>query len=117
MVTFVKSTSGSTSGFLAFFTNFGPKITQKRQKQEVVDFGTTRCGFSQKSPNLDFFSVIFGVFEQFLAKPHLTAKTGQSEHLGGACLGRTELLMFKVQEILSSILEKEIKGSRRAKIS
>ena len=27
-----------------------PKIAQKRQKPEVVDFGTTRCGFSQKIP-------------------------------------------------------------------
>ena len=29
---------------------------------------------SQKSPNLDYFTVIFGVFEQFLAKPHLVAR-------------------------------------------
>ena len=41
---------------------------------EVVDFGATRCGFSQKSPNLDYFSVIFCVFEQFLEKPHLVAR-------------------------------------------
>ena len=48
---------------------FWPKIAQKCQKPEVADFGTTRCGFSQKLPNLVYFTDIFGVFEQFLAKP------------------------------------------------
>ena len=58
----------TTSGFLAFLTNFWPKIARKCQKPEVVNFNTTtRHGFSQKSPNLDYFSVIFCVFEQFLA--------------------------------------------------
>ena len=55
-----------------------PKITQKCQKPEAVDFGNTRCGFSQKSPNLDYFGVIFGVFEQFLAKPHLVARQNKT---------------------------------------
>ena len=56
---------------MAFLGNFWPKIAQKRRKLEVVDFCANRCGFSQKSPNLDHLTVIFGVFEQFLAKPHL----------------------------------------------
>ena len=42
-------------------------ISPKFREPEVGDFGATRCGFSQKSPNLD---CIFGVFEQFLAKLH-----------------------------------------------
>ena len=29
---------------------------------------------SQKWPNLDYFAVDFGIFEQFLAKPHLVAR-------------------------------------------
>ena len=44
------------------------------QKPEVVHVGVTRCGFSQKSPNLDYLTVTFAVFEQFLAKPHLVAR-------------------------------------------
>ena len=46
--------------FLAFLNNFWPQIAQKCQKPEVVDFSTTRCGFSQKWPNLDYFTREFG---------------------------------------------------------
>ena len=55
-----------------FLSNFGPKIkigqkTQKTQKLWIlvlpeVDF-----------TKIDYFTVIFGIFEQFLAKPHLVA--------------------------------------------
>ena len=53
--------------FLAFLYNFLPQIAQKCQKLEVVDFSTTRCGFSQILTNLLWF------LSNFLAKPHLVA--------------------------------------------
>ena len=68
LMIFVKSTSGSTEihnfYFFVFLRNFWPKMAQKRQKTEAVDFGATRCGFHKNC------ALIFGVFEQFLAKPH-----------------------------------------------
>ena len=79
---------------MAFLGNFWPKIAQKRRKLEVVDFCANRCGFSQKSPNLHYLTIIFGVFEQFLAKPHLvTPSTKGTEitegylYLGSTLLG------------------------------
>ena len=43
-----RATRCGFSGFLAFLTNFRPKIAQKRQKPEVSYFSATRGGFSQK---------------------------------------------------------------------
>ena len=51
-----------------------PKIAQKRQKPEVVDFGATRSGFHKYHQIL----TIFGVFEQFFAKPHLVARQNRT---------------------------------------
>ena len=38
------------------------KIAQKCQKLEVVELSTTRCGFSQKWPNIDYSTEDLGVF-------------------------------------------------------
>ena len=85
-----KATSGSAEihnfQFLAFLNNFWPQIAQKCQKQEVVDFSTTRCSFSQKWPNLDYFTMVFGIFEQLLAKPHLVARQNMTFSTFGQCM-------------------------------
>ena len=51
--------------FLAFLINFWPKIDQKCQKPEVVDFG---------------------VFKQFWAKPHLVARLNRTFSTLGRCM-------------------------------
>ena len=64
--------------FVKSHINFWPQIAQNCQIPEVVDFSTTKCGFSQKWPNLDYFTGDFGVLEQFLAKPHLVARQNRT---------------------------------------
>ena len=51
------------------FGDFWPKNAQKRQKTEVADFGATK---------LHYFTVIFCLFEQFSAKPHLVARQNRT---------------------------------------
>ena len=36
--------------------------------------GATRCGVSQKSPNLHYLAVNFGIFLAIFGKPHLVAR-------------------------------------------
>ena len=51
----------------------------------------TRFGSSQKSPNLHYLTVTFGIFEQFLANHiWLLDKTEQFQPLAGACLAGRE---------------------------
>ena len=47
------------------------KKCQKKRKWPIL--GVTRLDFT-KQTNLHYFSVSFGFFEQFLAKPHLVAR-------------------------------------------
>ena len=73
----------ATSGFLAFLSNFWQNYIcswPTFREPDASDFDATRCGFSQKSPNLDNLSSFFGVFEQFLAKPHLVAHLKHLTH-------------------------------------
>ena len=53
---------------------FWPKIAQKRQKNRSCRFWRYQMWISQKSPNLDNLTSVFGVFKQFLAKLHLVAR-------------------------------------------
>ena len=93
-----KTTSGSTKihnfRFLAFLSNFWPKIGQKRQKNRSCGFWCYQKWISQKSPNLDYFTVIFGVFEQFLAKPHLVARQNRTISTFGWCMSEPDQLYF-----------------------
>ena len=94
----MKSTFGSLE--IRNFRFFGV-FEQFLAKPEVGDFVTTRCGFSQKSPNLDNLTNFYGVFEQFLAKPHLvtcqnvtfsTLERSMSGYGGGCGRGGMALL-------------------------
>ena len=55
----------TTSGFLAFLSNFWPKIAQKHQKPEVSDYDAISCGISQKSPNLEYLTVSLAFLSNF----------------------------------------------------
>ena len=90
----MKSISGSAEicnfRFFGVFEQFLAKTisgsSPKFREPEVGDFGATRCGFSQKSPNLDYLTGFFGVFEQFLAKPHLVARQNVTFSTLGWCM-------------------------------
>ena len=48
---------------------------------------------SQKSPNFHYFTVIvLGIFEQFLAKPHLVARLNVTFSTFGRCMSGTRTL-------------------------
>ena len=59
-----------------------------------MDFSTTRCGFAQKWPNLDYFTGEFGVFEQFLAKSHLVARQNRTFWRFGKNMSATESVYY-----------------------
>ena len=67
-----KSPTSSSLNFSKLPDVLLPKIAQNRQKTKGGGFWRYQMWISQKSPNLHFLlTVIFGVFEQFLAKPIL----------------------------------------------
>ena len=77
-----KATSGSTKiRYFRFLSNFWLKIAQKRQKNGSSGFRHYQMWISQKLPKLDYFTVIFGVFEQFLVKPHLPGSSPKQDNL------------------------------------
>ena len=55
----------------------------QRPNPELLDFGTTRCGFHKNSQIFTILLLVLVFLSIFLAKPHLwqLAKTGQSEDL------------------------------------
>ena len=69
LVFFVKSTSGSTKicnfWYFGVSEQFLAKIFSKNRKLQT--------SVLPESPKLHYLTVIFGNFEQFLAKPHLVA--------------------------------------------
>ena len=68
-----KSLTSYSLSLVSYQMWFCPKIAQKQKQKKNGSYGFRRYQMliPQKSPNLHYFTVIFGVFEQFLVKPHL----------------------------------------------
>ena len=63
---------------------------------------TGSCGFQhyqmwhlQKWPNLDYFTMVFGIFEQFLAKPHLVARQNRTFSTFGWCMSKLKYFFLE----------------------
>ena len=71
------------------------KNCSKTPKNGSCRFRHYQMQISQKSPNLDHLTSVFGVFEQFLAKPHLEARQNVTFLTLGWCMSALDL-KFKI---------------------
>ena len=83
MAIFVKSISGSTESSTSCLRK--------------LRFQCYQMWISQKWPNLDYFTGDFGVFEQFLAKPHLVARQNMTFWRFGKNMSGYHSLNFESQ--------------------